>query len=285
MNKPDEKRKKKREYDKIRYLEKRDEILSKNRKHNKEYYLKNRDKILNHHKAYNKEYYIINRDEILAKTKKRQKDNRDVIKIREDIWRKNNIKRVRDNKREWNLLNNVNEKARQKRFALKTEVMRHYSNGTSSCKNCKANDLDALCLDHINNDGTEHRKTVGQGVYFWAKKNNFPPILQVLCWNCNFLKSRPKIITKNQRSDAKMKERTLKAYSPELKCNSCPETNPMVLTIDHVNGNGKNHRKSIAGGSAGFYRWLRFNNFPSGYQVMCLNCNCKREINRIRCSK
>ena len=49
-----------------------------------------------------------------------------------------------------------------------------------------------LVLDHINNDGAAHRKSMknksdgfGIQLYRWIIKNNFPPIFQVLCANCN----------------------------------------------------------------------------------------------------
>lgn len=46
--------------------------------------------------------------------------------------------------------------------------------------------------------------------------------------------------------------------------------------IDHVNGGGNAHRRSIGGTTActvRFYRWLEVNNYPEGFQVLCHNCN------------
>lgn len=54
-----------------------------------------------------------------------------------------------------------------------------------------------LALDHTNNDGASHRKKIGvtNGVfiYEWAKKNNYPKIFQVLCWNHNIKKQLNKV--------------------------------------------------------------------------------------------
>lgn len=58
-----------------------------------------------------------------------------------------------------------------------------------------------LELDHINNDGAGHRRslgrTIGNGkgassvIYHWLKKQGFPKgIIQVLCASCNKAKSR-----------------------------------------------------------------------------------------------
>jgi len=43
-----------------------------------------------------------------------------------------------------------------------------------------------LSLDHIDDNGSEHRRQVGKKkMYQWAKDNGFPGGFQVLCFNCN----------------------------------------------------------------------------------------------------
>ena len=43
-----------------------------------------------------------------------------------------------------------------------------------------------LELDHVDNDGAEHRKTVHpDGMYWWLRRNNWPASIQLLCSNCN----------------------------------------------------------------------------------------------------
>ncbi len=54
-------------------------------------------------------------------------------------------------------------------------------------------------------------------------------------------------------------------------CSDCGQNIFELLTIDHINGGGNKHRKQI--GSKNFYVWLRRNNYPEGYQVLCYNCN------------
>ena len=53
-------------------------------------------------------------------------------------------------------------------------------------------------------------------------------------------------------------------------CACCGEGNIAFLTIDHIAGGGSAHRKSFGGS---IYRWLKLNNFPSGFQTLCMNCN------------
>lgn len=57
------------------------------------------------------------------------------------------------------------------------------------------------------------------------------------------------------------------------KCACCSESILEFLSIDHIDGGGKKHRKEIGGGGNTFYRWLIRNNFPEGFRVLCNNCN------------
>lgn len=72
--------------------------------------------------------------------------------------------------------------------ALKTRVFEHYSQERVCCACCGESNMAFLTLDHINNDGAEHRRKIGRGFYqtlTWIKQNNFPEGFQVLCYNCN----------------------------------------------------------------------------------------------------
>jgi len=55
------------------------------------------------------------------------------------------------------------------------------------------------------------------------------------------------------------------------KCNCCGETRHEFLAIDHINGGGCKHHKSINGMAIGI--WLRKNNYPEGFRILCHNCN------------
>jgi hypothetical protein len=56
----------------------------------------------------------------------------------------------------------------------------------------------------------------------------------------------------------------------DLKCAICREDRIAVLSVDHIDGGGSAHRKSL--GNQSFYRWLEKQGYPSGYQVLCMNC-------------
>lgn len=61
------------------------------------------------------------------------------------------------------------------------------------------------------------------------------------------------------------------------KCNCCNESVLEFLTIDHINNDGAKHRKEV--GRTSVLKWLKDNNYPDGYQVLCFNCNMGKKLN------
>jgi len=60
-------------------------------------------------------------------------------------------------------------------------------------------------------------------------------------------------------------------------CIVCGESHPAFLSIDHMNSDGAEHRR-ITGNGRRFYQWLRKNDFPPNFQVLCSNCNWRKHI-------
>lgn len=92
----------------------------------------------------------------------------------------------------------------------------------------------------------------------------------------------------NKKSSLKLKRQVMDAYGGHCAC--CGETELTFLTIDHIDGDGAEHRREMAAergsggtrwGQAGAptYRWLRDHGFPTGFQVLCANCNCGKHWN------
>ncbi len=75
----------------------------------------------------------------------------------------------------------------------------------------------------------------------------------------------------------KLRQRAYEAYGG-ARCACCGETEQCFLTIDHIDGGGNQHRREISSNKRGahIYEWLRDNNYPSGFQVLCQNCNVGR---------
>ncbi len=74
-----------------------------------------------------------------------------------------------------------------------------------------------------------------------------------------------------RRSDARVRQAVFDRYGWTCACCGATEN----LTIDHINGDGKEHRAAdgLGKGSHKFYRWLVANNFPEGFQTLCGVCN------------
>ena len=68
-----------------------------------------------------------------------------------------------------------------------------------------------------------------------------------------------------------------------VACVKCNYNDVRALSLDHINGNGREERKrhAIPIGGTVFYRWLIKHNYPEGYQTLCMNCQwIKRFENR-----
>lgn len=89
--------------------------------------------------------------------------------------------------------------------------------------------------------------------------------------NCQSCADKANSLAK--KFNQQVKQQVVVAYGG--KCACCQEKQLEFLTIDHIDGNGRQHRREIgvSGGSA-FYRWLKKNNYPDGFRVLCYNCNC-----------
>jgi hypothetical protein len=57
-----------------------------------------------------------------------------------------------------------------------------------------------------------------------------------------------------------------------IVCACCGEDKVEFLSLDHINGGGTKHRKLVGAGFK-FFLWLRKNDYPEGYRILCHNCN------------
>lgn len=103
-----------------------------------------------------------------------------------------------------------------------------------------------------------------------------------ICRDCSLIKGKKyymehrdsmlrKQIKRNKERRLEMKIDILSYYSPEIKCVKCGFDDIRALTIDHIHGGGRQHREKVGRGYS-FYLWLKKNNYPEGYQVLCMNC-------------
>jgi hypothetical protein len=98
------------------------------------------------------------------------------------------------------------------------------------------------------------------------------------------LRYKGRILAYLKEYGAKTKQIALEHYSGGVpRCDCCGEKNIKFLTIDHVNNDGKVHRQTNKEAGWHIYRWLRKNNFPGGFRVLCYNCNMGRAKNNGVC--
>jgi len=81
----------------------------------------------------------------------------------------------------------------------------------------------------------------------------------------------------------KLKLEVLSSYSGNKQnplCACCGENNIHFLSIDHINNDGHIHRKIMRYTGLSFYQWLKRNKYPTGFQVLCHNCNMGKSVAR-----
>lgn len=104
---------------------------------------------------------------------------------------------------------------------------------------------------------------------------------QNLAW---YHSHRDEQLVKMKRYRDSVKDRCFEAYGGYV-CSCCRETERTFLCLDHINNDGYKHRKEIGfKGGIGIYLWLIRNNFPSGFQVLCFNCNQSKRLNDGLCA-
>jgi len=103
------------------------------------------------------------------------------------------------------------------------------------------------------------------------------------CQSCNSIRNKRAI-----KYRKKLRDEVYSHYGG-YKCACCGETEPVFLTIDHINNDGAKHRVKMAHGRIGrtgrgcsgirIYYWLKRHNYPLGFQVLCYNCNHGKYLN------
>ena len=118
---------------------------------------------------YYREYNRKNKEKLAKRKKEYYQANKDYFKKKATDWYFRN-KEKRAN--EW----------KDKRL----KVLQHYG---MKCSCCGETQIEFLAIDHIKNDGAEHRRTLKINIYDWLIKNNYPKGFQILCHNCNLAKA------------------------------------------------------------------------------------------------
>jgi len=154
-----------------------------------------------------------------------RKNNPELVKQKDKEYREKNKEKLAKYKKKWREDNKDKWSAywRGYRQRLKVEVFLHYCKKLK-CECCGEDFIEFLTLDHKNNDGNKHRRSLlikgamkgrqgqnsGWRFYAWLKKEGYPQDLglRVLCWNCNcasgFYGICPHIKRPKTRNDLKL---------------------------------------------------------------------------------
>jgi hypothetical protein len=94
-------------------------------------------------------------------------------------------------------------------------------------------------------------------------------------WYCRRCSTR--YPTRGTLGSRNLRAQVLRAYGgDEPVCACCGQDRFQFLTLDHVENGGRLHR--LSRGTQGVYRELRRKGFPSGFRVLCFNCNLARGL-------
>jgi hypothetical protein len=87
--------------------------------------------------------------------------------------------------------------------------------------------------------------------------------------------------TRNLESRRGIKEDVIWHYSfGSMRCAACGFNDMRSLSIDHIAGGGRKHLREIKGS---LYSWLKRNNYPLGFQVLCMNCQYVKRVQYQEC--
>lgn len=142
---------------------------------------------------------------------------------------------------------------------------------TAYCKDCTKSGVNEWV------QGNRERVAAKQRGYYEANK--------VACkekakqWAAKQASRRREICKRSkQRQWKRLRDAVYAAYGGYC-CVCCGESEPMFLTIDHIDNDGAAHRKGELKKCQSLYHWLKDHGFPPGFQVLCRNCNWGKHVN------
>ena len=128
--------------------------------------------------------------------------------------------------------------------------------------------------------GCKQEKGIDEFYKFEASRDGLQPCCKVCSQERNaacYQIHREAYREQCRQRAAKMRLQVFQHYSSEIpKCAWCGEDDLVVLCIDHIDGGGNKQRKMNGSGNQ-FYYWLRKEGYPKGLQVLCHNCNVRKQ--------
>lgn len=173
---------------------------------------------------------------------------------------------------------------RARRAELRRQIFAHYG---TACACCGLAVFELLTIDHIEARGgaSTGKNRTGHKQYLDLIRAGYPDGYQTLCYSCNSGKSGHRSVCPHQELPPKgnyvaewrkrVKAEAFSRYGDGTCC-CCGESNPYLLTLHHVNGDGQEHRTLLSGRSQSWiYSALKSSGWPTDppLEVRCLSCN------------
>ena len=160
----------------------------------------------------------------------------------------------------------------------------HEANGFVSCKSCRdkynqrqqtrnTHGTCGKCNNSICGMSSSLCEKCLEGKRKKSKKRRRNRLQNGRCSSCNCIAKENRCLCEKcatQMREKYWRNRALVFAAYGNKCVQCGESTPEFLQIDHIDGGGRRHRRSL---SINFYAWLIKTRFPDGFQVLCANCN------------
>ena len=118
----------------------------------------------------------------------------------------------------------------------------------------------------------------------FSKNKNYSDGYAIYCKPCRVVLNRQQFLKNpdTQRAYSRkwnrvQKQKVFEHYCDgDIKCAKCGFADMRALSLDHVEGGGNKHRKSLK--QSHIYRWIVNNGFPTGYQILCMNCQFIKRV-------
>lgn len=141
--------------------------------------------------VYREHYRKLNAGRLRIKNREWQRRNTDKMRTYHLRWVAKQPITWAERSARWRANNLEKARAMDRAGHAKLKRAAYEAYGGFACKCCGEVIEKFLTIDHVANDGADHRKQMrGKHLYRWLRKNGYPQDFQVLCMNCNFGKAR-----------------------------------------------------------------------------------------------
>lgn len=163
----------------------------------------------------------------------------------------------------------------------KAKAKREAAVASGMCRNCRRpNPIGGKHCPECRQKNSRKRKATAKSGICYLCRGPLDTKSEI-CSNCTAVR-----VAGRADKTKRIRAEVFTAYGGFI-CACCGETEPRLLELDHKNNDGRSHRKELkaSGNHVGhrYYVWIKENNFPPIYRVLCCNCNKGRQLNGGTC--